>query len=158
MGAPFVFKPKVYLGATIDRAVPLKCEGLGFETKNEWSPVMDPSAAQAISHYVNVGGRPSMVSGSVKTRYDQAIRALFTNRTALRFVVVQKIGTGLTASFWIWEIPAAVINEDPKNEDLKKRLHQGVSFEGTPDTSCVEAGETGTDLDFIRAVGRVCVG
>lgn len=158
MSAPFLFKPQVYLAASVARNAPLKCEGVGFETKNDWQPVMDPNAAQAISHYVNVGGRPAQMKGMLKTRFDQAVHAVYEARTPLQFVVVNKTGTGLTASFWIFELPAAVLNENLKPEELRKLLYQGLMFEGTPDTSITDAGETGLAADFIHAVGRIAFG
>ena len=73
-------------------------------------------------------------------------------------IVVQKIGTGSTASFWIWEIPAARLVAQPKLTKIGTRLHMELMLEGTQDTSITLASETGTDLDFILAPFRVGLG
>jgi hypothetical protein len=73
-------------------------------------------------------------------------------------VLVQKIGTGLTASFWIWELPVAQLVAQPKLTDMGSRLHMELALEGIEDTSVTIAGETGGGLDFIKACFRVAFG
>jgi len=158
MGASFAWAPKVYLATSVVRGASLVCEGASVEFANGWEMVRDPGATQTVHSVVNAGGRPVAVKANIKLRFDSAYPTAFTADTAYRMIVVQKIGTGSTASFWIWEIPAARLVAQPKLTKIGTRLHMELMLEGTQDTSITLASETGTDLDFILAPFRVCLG
>lgn len=158
MGPAFAWAPSVYLATSVARATRLVCEGATIEFANDWQMVRDPGATQTVSAVVATGGRPTAVKASIKLRFDSAYKAAFTADTAYQMVIVQRIGTGTGASFWIWEIPAAQLVAQPKLTDMGSRLHMELSLEGIQDTTVTLAAETGTDLDFIKAPFRVAFG
>lgn len=158
MGATFAWTPSVYLATSVSRASTLVCEGATIEFANEWSMVRDPSATQTVSGVVCVGGRPVAVKATLKLRFDSAYPTAFSLDTAYRMVVVQKIGTGVHASFWIFEIPVAKLVEVPQPVEIGKRLHFTLTLNGYEDTTLADDGETGDALDARRACIRVAYG
>ncbi len=158
MGASFAWAPKVYLAASVDRATSLVCEGASIEFVNGWEMVRDPGAVQTVNSVVNTGGRPVAVKANIKLRFDSAYPTAFTADTAYRLVIVQKVGTGATASFWIWSLPAARIVAQPKLTKIGSRLHMELMLEGTPSSLITDAGETGADADRIHAPLYVAFG
>jgi len=152
MGASFAWAPSVYLAASLDRAVTVPCEGVTLEHSNTWEMVRDPAATQTVATVVNTAGRPTTCKATIKLRFDSSYVPAFTGDTAYHFVVVQKVGTGATASFWIWELPVAQLVAQPKLSKIGERLHMELSFEGVQDTAI-----TGTD-DFALATFRVAFG
>ena len=73
--------------------------------------------------------------------------------------IVQKIGTGLTASFWIFHVPVAKLVAPPKRVNVGSRLHMELSFAGYQDDIALAGSpETGADLDFIRSPLTVAFG
>ena len=158
MGPAFAWAPSVYLATSVARATRLVCEGASIEYANEWQMVRDPGATQTVSAVVATGGRPTAVKAMIKLRFDSAYKTAFDADTAYQMIIVQRIGTGTTASFWIWEIPEARLVAQPKLADMGSRLHMELSLEGIQDTSVTLAAETGTELDFIKAPFRVAFG
>ena len=157
-GAAFAWSPKVYLAASVSRGTSLVCEGAGVEFANGWEVVRDPGATQTVHSVVNAGGRPVAVKANIKLRFDSAYPAAFSADTAYRLIIVQKIGTGATASFWIWSLPAARLVAQPKLTKIGSRLHMELMLEGTPSTLITDAGETGLAADFIHSPFFVAFG
>lgn len=158
MGPSFAWAPSVYLSTSVARNTRLVCEGASIEYVNDWQMVRDPGATQTVSSVVATSGRPTAVKASIKLRFDGAYKTAFTADTAYQMIIVQRIGTGTTASFWIWEIPVARLVAQPKLTDMGSRLHMELSLEGVQDTTVVEAGESGPALDAIKAPFRVAFG
>ena len=148
----------MYLATSVARATRLVCEGATIEYANDWQMVRDPGATQTVSAVVATGGRPTAVKATIKLRFDSGYKTDFDADTAYQMIIVQRIGTGTTASFWIWEIPVARLVAQPKLADMGSRLHMELSLEGIQDTTVTLAGETGTELDFIKAPFRVAFG
>jgi hypothetical protein len=158
MGPAFAWAPSVYLATSVNRATRLVCEGATIEYANDWQLVRDPGATQTVSAVVATGGRPVAVKASIKLRFDSAYKVAFDADTAYQMVIVQRIGTGTDASFWIWELPVAQLVAQPKLADMGSRLHMELSLEGIQDTAVTLAGESGPALDFILAPFRVAFG
>lgn len=158
MGPAFAWAPSVYLATSVARATRLVCEGATIEYANDWQMVRDPGATQTVSSVVATGGRPTAVKATIKLRFDSGYKTDFDADTAFQMIIVQRIGTGTTASFWIWEIPEARLVAQPKLADMGSRLHMELSLEGIQDTTVTLAAETGTELDFIKAPFRVAFG
>lgn len=158
MGVSIVHAPRVYLASTVARATRLATEGITIEQMEESAVVRDPGATSTIHHIVRVGGRPVAAKANVKLRFDGDYDTAFTAGTALRFVVVQQIGTGTTASFHIWEMPVTRIVGQPKRIAVGKLLYLDLELNAYPDTTVVEDGETGEALDFVKASLRYCFG
>lgn len=164
MGPAFTWSPSVYLSTSVARATRLVCEGATIDYANDWQMVRDPGATASngqlttVAAVVSTGGRPVAVKASIKLRFDSDYPADFTADTAYQMILVQKVGTGLTASFWIWELPVAQLVAQPKLTVIGDRLHMELMLEGIQDTAVTLAGETGTALDFVRAPFRVAFG
>ena len=158
MGPAFAWAPSVYLATSVDRATRLVCEGATIEYANDWQMVRDPGATQTVSAVVATGGRPTAVKATIKLRFDSAYKVAFDADTAYQMVIVQRIGTGTGASFWIWEIPVAQLVAQPKLADMGSRLHMELALEGIQDNTVTLAGESGTALDFVKAPFRVAFG
>lgn len=159
MGAAAHWAPSIYLAPTISRIAPLVNEGCTIEMKDTVELVRDPSATQTVSSIVRTGGNPAAVKLGVKLRFDSDYDASFTADTAYECFIVQKIGTGLTASFWIFHVPVAKLVAPPKRVNVGSRLHMELSFAGYQDDIALGAPpETGADLDFIRSPLTVAFG
>lgn len=158
MGPAFAWAPSVYLATSVARGTRLVSEGATIEYANDWQMVRDPGATQTVSAVVATGGRPTAVKATVKLRFDSDYKASFDADTAYQMIIVQRIGTGTSASFWIWELPVARLVAQPKLADMGSRLHMELSLEGIQDTTVTLASETGTELDFIKAPLRVAFG
>ena len=164
MGPAFTFSPSVYLATSVARATRLVCEGATIDYANDWQMVRDPGATASngqlttVAAVVSTGGRPVAVKASIKLRFDSDYPDDFTDDTAYQMILVQKVGTGLTASFWIWELPVARLVAQPKLTVIGDRLHMELMLESIQDTNVTLAAETGTDLDFILAPFRVAFG
>jgi hypothetical protein len=165
MGPAFTWSPSVYLATSVARATRLVCEGATIDYANDWQMVRDPGATASngalttVAAVVSTGGRPVAVKASIKLRFDSDYPANFTQDTAYQMILVQKVGTGLTASFWIWELPVARLVAQPKLTVIGDRLHMELMLESIQDTLALGAPpETGTDLDFLRAPFRVAFG
>lgn len=158
MGASIVFKASVYLAASVARATRLVCESVEFAHANAFEMVRDGGATETVSSVVNTGGRPRATTAKVVLRYDNAWDVGFAADTAYRFVVVLQSGTGTTASFWIWEIPAAKLIQKPKLTKVGNRLYAELMLGGFQDSSVTLASETGDDLSRCLATARVAFG
>ena len=159
MGAAAHWAPSIYLATTISRIAPLVNEGCTIEMKDTVELVRDPSATQTVSSIVRTGGNPAAVKLGVKLRFDSDYDASFTEDTAYECFIVQKIGTRLTASFWIFHVPVAKLVAPPKRVNVGSRLHMELSFNGYQDDIALGAPpETGADLDFIRSPLTVAFG
>ena len=159
MGPPFAWAPSVYLATSVARATRLVCEGATIEYANDWQMVRDPGATQTVSAVVATGGRPTAVKATIKLRFDSGYKTAFDADTAYQMIIVQRIGTGTSASFWIWEIPEARLVAQPKLADMGSRLHMELSLEGIQDTTVTLGGTTDpTEIDFIKAPFRVAFG
>jgi hypothetical protein len=120
--------------------------------------VRDPSATQTVAEVVATSGRPVAVKASLKLRFDAAYPPTFTTDTDYHLVIVQKIGTGIHASFWLWELPVARLVDVPQPLEIGKRLHYTLMVNGYEDTTLADGGETGDALDARRACIRVAFG
>ncbi len=170
MGTSFGFLPQIYLasGGTITRGtVTSDIPKFGFEHKNNWEKRRDPSAtatvggasqATTVAGIVNTGGRPRAVKAMATVRFDSAYQTAYDARTQFNIVALWRIGTGATASFWVWEIPNAYINARPKLENVDARGYIALEFGGLQDASVTLASETGTALDLVLATCRVAYG
>jgi hypothetical protein len=159
MGPPFAWAPSVYLATSVARATRLACEGATIEYANDWQLVRDPGATQTVSAVVATGGRPTAVKATIKLRFDSGYKTAFDADTAYQMIIVQRIGTGTSASFWIWEIPVARLVAQPKLADMGSRLHMELSLEGIQDTTVTLGSTTDpTEIDFIKAPFRVAFG
>lgn len=159
MGPAFAWAPSVYLATSVNRATRLVSEGATIEYANDWQMVRDPGATQTVSSVVATGGRPTAVKATIKLRFDSDYKVAFDADTAYQMIIVQRIGTGTSASFWIWEIPVARLVAQPKLADMGSRLHMELSFEGIQDTTVTLGGTTDpTEIDFIKAPFRVAFG
>ena len=159
MGAAAHWAPSVYLATAITRSGPLVNEGCTIEMKDTVELVRDPSATQTVSSIVRTGGNPAAVKLGVKLRFDSDYDASFSADTAYECYIVQKIGTGLTASFWIFHVPVAKLVAPPKRVNVGSRLHMELSFAGYQDDIALAGSpETGADLDFIRSPLTVAFG
>lgn len=158
MGSAFAWAPKVYLATSVARATSLVCEGATIEFANNWEMVRDPGATQTVHSVVNTGGRPTAVKASIKLRFDSQYPTAFDADTAYRLIIVQKIGTGATASFWIWSLPAARLVAQPKLMKIGERLHMELMLEGTPSTLITDGGATGEDADRVNSPFFVAFG
>ena len=158
MGPSFAWTPSVYFASSVSRGTTVACEGATIEFANEWSMVRDPSKPQTVAAVVATSGRPVAVKASLKLRFDYDYPPIFTADTDYRMVVVQKIGTGVHASFWLFEIPVARLVAVPQPLDIGKRLHYTLEINGYEDTTLADGGETGDALDARRACIRVAFG
>jgi hypothetical protein len=159
MGPAFAWAPSVYLATSVNRAQRLVCEGATIEFANDWQMVRDPSATQTVAAVVNTGGRPVAVKAMIKLRFDSQYKTGFDADTSYQMIIVQRIGTGTTASFWIWEIPAARLVAQPKLADMGSRLHMELALEGIQDTTVTLGGTTDpSEIDYIKAPFRVAFG
>ena len=159
MGAAAHWAPSIYLGTTTTRATTLVNEGCTIEMKDTVELVRDPSATQTVSSIVRTGGNPAAVKLGAKVRFDSTYDASFSADTAYECYIVQKIGTGLTASFWIFHVPVAKLVAPPKRVNVGSRLHMELSFNGYQDDIALAGPpETGAALDFIRSPLTVAFG
>lgn len=159
MGAAAHWAPSIYLAPAITRIAPLVNEGCTIEMKDTVELVRDPSATQTVSSIVRTGGNPAAVKLGVKLRFDSTYDASFTVDTAYECFIVQKIGTDLTASFWIFHVPVAKLVAPPKRVNVGSRLHMELAFAGYQDDIALAGSpETGADLDFIRSPLTVAFG
>lgn len=164
MGASFAWTPSVYVApnvtnaSTVDRAVRLPCESMGFERANTWELVRDPGATQTVASVINTGGRPEACKATIRTRFDHDWHAGFAADTSYQIVYAQRIGTGTAASFWIVEVPDARLLMEPKPVKVGERLYFDLAFHGLQDPTVALDGETGTDLDFVLATSRIAFG
>jgi hypothetical protein len=161
MGSTAAWTPSVYLtSGSLDFTSRLKCEGATLAFADSVELVRDPGATstQTVAEIVRTGGNPSVVKLGLRLRFDASYDATFTSDTAYKFVLIQKIGSGLTASFWLFEVPVARLATQPKRVLVGSRLHLELALEGYQDSSVTTAAESGEELDFIKSPLRICFG
>lgn len=160
MGAPIVFRPEVYIasGGTITRGTRTVVEGLGVEYSNQWEQVRDGSTSSTVAAVVDTGGRPRAVKFTCRTRFDVDWETAFNADTAYNIVMVQRIGTGTTAAFWIISLPNAKLVAKPKPSKVGERMYLDLEFSGLRDTQPTLSAETGTDLDLLGSPFKVAFG
>jgi hypothetical protein len=163
MGAPIVFRPEVYIasGGTITRGTRTVVEGLGVEYSNQWEQVRDGSTSSTVAAVVDTGGRPRAVKFTCRTRFDVDWETAFNADTAYNIVMVQRIGTGTTAAFWIISLPNAKLVAKPKPSKVGERMYLDLEFSGLRDTQPTLGNptpETGTDLDLLGSPFKVAFG
>lgn len=163
MGAPIVFRPEVYIaaGGTITRGTRTVVEGIGVEYTNNWEQVRDGSTASTVAAVVDTGGRPRAVKFTCRTRFDTDWETGFNADTSYNIVMVQRIGTGANAAFWIFSLPNAKLVAKPKPSKVGERMYLDLEFSGLRDTQPIIAPitpETGTDLDLIGSPFKVAFG
>lgn len=160
MGAPIVFRPEVYIasGGTITRGTRTVVEGLGVEYSNQWEQVRDGSTSSTVAAVVDTGGRPRAVKFTCRTRFDVDWETAFNADTAYNIVMVQRLGTGTTAAFWIISLPNAKLVAKPKPSKVGERMYLDLEFSGLRDTQPTLSAETGTDLDLLGSPFKVAFG
>lgn len=159
MGSAAHWAPEIYVGVAINRITPIINEGVTIAFADAVEMVRDPSATQTVNSIVRTGGNPSAVKIGMKLRFDSDQDTAFSADTSYKCVVVQQIGTGLTASFWIWGASNMKLVAQPKRVNIGSRLHMDLAFEAYQDTLALGAPpETGEDLDRLRAPLRVAFG
>jgi hypothetical protein len=159
MGAPGVWRPTVLLAASPARGTRLVCEGaIKVDSSPEWEQVREGGAANTVLEVINTGGRPRGPVITVTVRHNADWIAAFTARTALKMHIIHKIGTGLTAGFWLWDYPVVRLIAPPKPVKVGERLYLELTLHGTHDTAISTTGLTGDDLDRALACERVAFG
>lgn len=158
MGAAIAWKPLIYLATSLTRGTHLVNEGISLELVEAADLVRDPGVASTVAGIVRVGGRPVSVKVGVKVRFDATYDTNYAAGAAYAFVVVLQSGTGVTASFHVFEVPVAKIVGQPKRTKIGQRLHMELALEGYADTGVTLASETGEDLDRVDASFRYAFG
>ena len=160
MGAPGVWRPEVYLATAITRGTRLVCEGsIGIEGDGpEWEKVPDGGGVQTVAEVVDVAGRPRGPVITVQVPHDVAWQTAFANRTAHKFLVIHKIGTGNSATHYLWDFPAVRLVAPPKPIQVGARLYQELQLHATYDTTFSIVAETGDELDRLLSQFRFAFG
>lgn len=161
MGRAFPFTPSVYfapLAPGVSRTTTLVCEKFTIEYQNGWEMVRDPSASNTVAAVVNTAGRPRAAKVMLTLRFDSGYPSAFDNETEYRMAIVQRIGTGTTASFWIWEFPRAALVAQPKLTKVGERLYMDLEINALQATLSPTGTETADELDALYAPMRVAFG
>jgi hypothetical protein len=67
-------------------------------------------------------------------------------------VIAQRIGTGTTASFWLWAMPTMKLTAQPKTTKVGERLYMDLEFSLLQsDLIAPVGGESAAQLDFLLA-------
>lgn len=139
MGTKAVFHQATLLVATrasLDRAVTRRYEGIDVQLPSKWDPIPDGNATQARAGAMQTAGRPQAVTATLKVPFDADEYTAFTSRTERSVVLVLQIGSGLTASFLIFDLPRATLATTPKPITLGEgRGGLELSLEGLRDNS-----------------------
>ena len=156
----FAFTPQVYLSTSgFTRGTTLALEKLEVDFPNTWEMVRDPSATQTVNSVVNTAGRPRAGKVMFTLRFDDDYKTAFDAETQYRAAIVQRIGTGTTASFWAWSFANLKLTAQPKLTKVGERLYMDLEFSMLQDTSFTPVGgETAAQLDFLYAPLRVAFG
>lgn len=159
MGRPGVWRPSIYLAQAPVRATRLVCEGgISVDSANQWELIRDGGGVETVNSVLNTAGRPRGPVITLQTRHNVDWQTGFANRSTYQMIIIHKIGTGLTASFWIWEYPVVRLVAPPKPVKVGERLYMELMLHGTQDNKVTPTTETGDDLDRITAVERVAFG
>lgn len=163
MGSKFKFAPTLYLAAV--GALSFSSSNVAFEKiaithDNAWEKVRDGGATSGagnvttVTSVVDCAGRPTAVRAAVTLRFDSAYKTAFDADTSYQLVLAQRVGSGATATYWIWELPVCAIIGQPKMTTVGSRLYVDLDLEGRIDTSVTSPGTTDTG----NAVYRVAFG
>lgn len=150
MGSAFPLAPQVYLTSALTRGSTIACEKFSIEVPNQWEMVRDPAATNTVTAVVDTAGRPRGVKAMVTLRFDGDYPTGFDAGTEYSLVIVQRIGTGTTASFWIWAINRCQIVGQPKLTKVGERLYMDLELNGLQSTMLAPVGgESAAELDFL---------
>ena len=160
MGAAFPFAPQVYLSSTgITRGTTVACEKFSIEMPNTWEMVRDPAATNTVAAVVDTAGRPRGVKATITLRFDGDYPVGFDASSGYTLIIAQRIGTGATASFWLWALGNCTIVGQPKLTKVGERLYMDLELNGLQDTAIAPVGgESAAQLDAIYANLRVAFG
>jgi hypothetical protein len=160
MGAAFPLAPQVYLTtAAPTRGTTVACEKFSVELPNQWEMVRDPAATNTVTAVVDTAGRPRGVKAMVTLRFDGDYPTGYDAGTAYSLVIVQRIGTGTTASFWIWSLDNAQLVAQPKLTKVGERLYMDLEFNALQSTIFAPAGgESAGELDALYTPLAVAFG
>ena len=160
MGRGFPLAPDVLLFTSApDRAVKLVCEKFAIEFNNAFEMVRDPSAVQTVNSVVNTAGRPRAGKVMLTLRFDSDYGTSFDAETQYGMVIAQRIGSGTTASYWIWSMPTMKLTAQPKLTKVGERLYMDLEFSLLQSTVIAPVGgESAAQLDFLYAPLGVAFG
>ena len=160
MGTSFPLAPQVYLTTSgVTRGTTLACEKFSVEMPTQWEMVRDPSAPNTVSAVVDTAGRPRAFKAMVTLRFDSGYPTGFDAVTDYSLTIVQRIGTGTAASFWIWSVDRADLVAQPKLSKVGERLYMDLEFNVLQADSLAPAGgESASELDFLYAPLTVAFG
>jgi hypothetical protein len=160
MGSAFPLAPQVYLAAASapTRGTTTACEKFAIEQKCAWEMVRDPAATSTVTAVVDTAGRPRAAKAMLTLRTDTAFPTAFDAETRYSLTIVQRIGTGLTASFWIWNLNNVKLTAEPKVTKVGERKYYDLEWSALQDDAVTLGGSTGTALDAIYSPLRVAFG
>lgn len=160
MGTAFPFAPQVYLAAASapTRGTYTACEKFSIEQKNQWEMVRDPSATSTVTAVVNTAGRPRAAKAMITLRTDASYPTAFDAETRYSLTIVQRIGTGTSASFWIWNLNNVKLTAEPKVVKVGERKYYDLEWSALQDDAVTLGGSSGTALDPIYSPLRVAFG
>lgn len=160
MGSAFPLAPSVFFSSGAPtRTTTLVCEKFSIEFDNAWEMVRDPSATQTVNSVVNVAGRPRAAKAMVTLRFDSDYGASFDAEDVYNFTIVQRVGTGTSASFWVWQMENVKLVAQPKLTKVGERLYMDLELNVLQASAIAPVGgETAAQLDFLYAPMRVAFG
>lgn len=159
MGSAFPLAPQVYLTTSPTRGTYVACEKFAVEVPNQWEMVRDPSVASTVAAVVDTAGRPRGVKAMLTLRFDGDYGAGFDNETTYTLVIVQRIGTGTTASFWVWALDNVQLVAQPKLSKVGERLYMDLELNALQSTVFAPAGgESAAELDALTTPLAVAFG
>jgi hypothetical protein len=160
MGSAFPLAPSVFfLSGAPSRSTTLVCEKFAIEMDNSWEMVRDPSATQTVNSVVNVAGRPRAAKAMITLRFDSDYGTAFDSQSVYNLAIVQRIGTGTSASFWIWQIENSQLVAQPKLTKVGERLYMDLELNILQASAIAPSGsESAAELDFLYAPLRVAFG
>jgi len=159
MDTAFPLAPQVYLTTSLTRGTTVACEKFSVELPNQWEMVRDPAATNTVTAVVDTAGRPRGVKAMVTLRFDGDYPTGYDAGTAYSLVIVQRIGTGTTASFWIWALENALLVAQPKLTKVGERLHMDLEFNVLQGTILAPVGgESAGELDALHTPLAVAFG
>lgn len=162
LGGPRGSNPAVVLltdPASSSRTDYLVCESIELDMPNNWQMVRDPGGVQTVNSVVNVAGRPRAGSLKLRARFDANFFTAFDTSTEFQFAMWVMTGTGATRRFFLVEMPRCTFVAQPKFvKHGNELLYADIELAPLVDNTVTESGESGADLDRIRAPYRVCFG
>lgn len=160
MGSTYAFTPQVYLSSSgFTRGTTLACEKVEIDYSNTWEMVRDPSATQTVSAVVNTAGRPRAGKVTLTLRFDGTYPQDFDADTSYALAIVQRIGSGTTASFWVWLASNIKLTAQPKMTAVGERLYLDLEFSMLQCALLTPAGgESAAENDFLYSPLTVAFG